>query len=898
MGTLDYVAPEQIRGDDGRRPRRRLRARLPPLRGAHRDAPVHRRVRRRGRLRAPRGGAAARERAPRRSCPARRRRPRARDGEGSRPTAGDLRRARRRGTRRRSGSTPAPRRAARRARASPCRRARRRRRAAVVLLATGGGAAAPAPAGSIVRIDPATNAVTARYPARRPSGQRRRRPRAASGSARLRDGSLWRLDPARGDVAALHDDRRAARSDAACGAASTSASDGETLFDGTVVPLRRGHGSARRASRCSRAPSPPATASALGRRVPVHRAASPTDRPARDAPCRASDPVPDAATAETNRFCQCDMAIGEGALWVLGDAVDRRVLAASTSAAAGSCGHARLPFAPRSIAAGEGGVWVTGPIDDVVARDRPATRPGHRADHPRRPRRRAAWRSARAACGSRARSTARSSRIDPAPGESSQTIHVDGSPREVAVGDGAVWVTADARVELVRVAGRRARRASLAVAAAAAGERPVRIGVLTDCQGPFRRASRSRARRRGAAVPPRGARLVGTAPDGRASRAPRSRGRPVELVRGLHRDGRAHRLIEEARRLVESEHVDVVDRPSRRGDGRSRRDAGAPLSGRAVRERRSGTSRSHASRSARRTSSASRPTTRRRVAGLGAYAYRHLGWRTRRRRRRRYPTGLGARRPASWPSSARWAARVTDAATRSPYVLHAGAAAQALRRRGRRRGGALDRLRRPAPASWRVSAAARRRPVAALVLGGRTFGIRRSSATAAVEARRGRRARPRCRRRRPPAGSAPIGGATRRRSRAFPPAVARPVVGDRLLRRGRRRSLTALERVGGDLSDGRRRLRRGSGALRLDLPAARSASTRNRQAVATATARGSRRHRAASRRWSPFGGRRGVEQTFGGLLSAAPPPSPASQPCVGRRRHPGRGERVSRRSSR
>ena len=53
----------------GRRPRRRLRARLPAVRVAHRDAPVLRRLRRRARLRAPRGGAAARERAPRRASP-------------------------------------------------------------------------------------------------------------------------------------------------------------------------------------------------------------------------------------------------------------------------------------------------------------------------------------------------------------------------------------------------------------------------------------------------------------------------------------------------------------------------------------------------------------------------------------------------------------------------------------------------------------------------------------------------------------------------------------------------------------------------------------------------------------------------------------------------------------
>ena len=67
-----------------------------------------------------------------------------------------------------------------------------------------------------------------------------------------------------------------------------------------------------------------------------------------------------------------DMAIGEGALWVVGDAADRRVF--KVDLRTGRILHAtQLPFAPRSIAVGEGGVWVTGPIDDVSR----APRSGH-----------------------------------------------------------------------------------------------------------------------------------------------------------------------------------------------------------------------------------------------------------------------------------------------------------------------------------------------------------------------------------------------------------------------------------------------------------------------------------------------------------------------------------------
>ena len=88
-----------------------------------------------------------------------------------------------------------------------------------------------------------------------------------------------------------------------------------------------------------------------------------------------------------------DMAIGEGALWVVGDVADRRVF--KVDLRTGRILHAtQLPFAPRSIAVGEGGVWVTGSIDDVLGPPRPGHGAG-RADDPRPTRRRR--------CGSRRR---------------------------------------------------------------------------------------------------------------------------------------------------------------------------------------------------------------------------------------------------------------------------------------------------------------------------------------------------------------------------------------------------------------------------------------------------------------------------------------------------------------
>ena len=57
---------------------------------------------------------------------------------------------------------------------------------------------------------------------------------------------------------------------------------------------------------------------------------------------------------------------------MLGDSVDRRVFRADIQTGK-LLGTTLLPFAPHSIAVGDGAVWVTGSIDDVVARLDPRT---------------------------------------------------------------------------------------------------------------------------------------------------------------------------------------------------------------------------------------------------------------------------------------------------------------------------------------------------------------------------------------------------------------------------------------------------------------------------------------------------------------------------------------------
>jgi branched-chain amino acid transport system substrate-binding protein len=90
--------------------------------------------------------------------------------------------------------------------------------------------------------------------------------------------------------------------------------------------------------------------------------------------------------------------------------------------------------------------------------------------------------------------------------------------------------------------------------------------------------------------------------------------------------------------------------------------------------------------------------------------------------------------------------------------------------------------------------------------------------------------------------------------------------------------LAALERANGDLSDGRRLLREELAKIRLELPGGEARLDANRQLVVDIP--------LVRLRWrngeigtEPVTVAKDVEQTFGGLLSNAPPPGPQSQPC-------------------
>ena len=153
-------------------------------------------------------------------------------------------------------------------------------------------------------------------------------------------------------------------------------------------------------------------------------------------------PFPMPESVENTRINQRDLAIGFGSVWVLGDGVDRRLWRLDRLSGR-ILATIQLPYIPRTVAAGEGGVWVSAPLDDRVLRIDPQTNAIA-----------ATVRTGRGTSGVAVGAGSvwvtstidgAVSRIDPRTAEVVDRIEVGGRPREVAVGAGGVWLTADAR---------------------------------------------------------------------------------------------------------------------------------------------------------------------------------------------------------------------------------------------------------------------------------------------------------------------------------------------------------------------------------------------------------------------------------------------------------------------
>jgi YVTN family beta-propeller protein len=153
-------------------------------------------------------------------------------------------------------------------------------------------------------------------------------------------------------------------------------------------------------------------------------------------------PYREPSSIGTTRLNQRDLAVGYGSVWVLGDGIDRRLWRLDRSSGR-ILATIELPFIPRTVAAGEGGVWVSAPLDDRVLRIDPKTNTIT-----------ATIRTGRGTSGVAAGAGSvwvtstidgTVSRIDPRTAKVVDEIDVGGQPREIALGAGGVWVTAYAR---------------------------------------------------------------------------------------------------------------------------------------------------------------------------------------------------------------------------------------------------------------------------------------------------------------------------------------------------------------------------------------------------------------------------------------------------------------------
>jgi branched-chain amino acid transport system substrate-binding protein len=415
--------------------------------------------------------------------------------------------------------------------------------------------------------------------------------------------------------------------------------------------------------------------------------------------------------------------------------------------------------------------------------------------------------------------------------------------------------------------------ASLAVGAAgcSGGERPVRIGLLTDCRGIF--SGYEDEMLAGAELPllRRGARLTNGQPSGGVSEA-RAAGRNLELIRGCTEESEHSILVEEVRRLVEVEGVDAVVGAIGESDSIVLRELARkypevvfiPVWSGAQ-----GLTLRHPAANVYRFDTDEAQD----VAGLGSYSYRELGWRR--------AAVVADTTPVGWHEEAAFVAEFcalggeVTARFTAPIDLGDPKVAHALRDADGVAALTFGGLFVPPDllsALTRVVGS----PQTRMVVG--TYVLEDSNTIAPIAG--------------PPAGvvgasSIPPANATpairayrREFSRAFPglpPSDAEtPIV--LAFNDAMEGLLHGLEASDGDLSDGRQRLREELARVRFDLPSGPVYLDRNRQAVRNNYLK--RIDRGGGRRaFQPVRVIPGVEQTFAGLLSDAPSPGPGSQPC-------------------
>ncbi len=312
--------------------------------------------------------------------------------------------------------------------------------ALTAILVTGEGTAAP-PTGSLIGIDPASGDTTAEYRVSTHPGA------ITTGAGRVwvgdyREGALWTLEPNTGElkrVPSIGSPRDLTSLGGKIYVVSDTAEVFAKVFTGTVAQYDAVTGLRERKLdlySCTVAGGEGVLWS-MGLFGDKRLSTDPGEfRIIRSVTLPYRQPV----SVETTRINQRDLAIGYGSVWTLGDGIDRRLWRLDRRSGR-ILATIKLPFIPRTVAAGEGGVWVTAPLDDRVLRIDPDTNAitttittGHGTS------------GVAAGAGSvwvTNTIDGTVSRIDPGSAQVVDQIEVGGRPREVTVGAGGVWVTAD-----------------------------------------------------------------------------------------------------------------------------------------------------------------------------------------------------------------------------------------------------------------------------------------------------------------------------------------------------------------------------------------------------------------------------------------------------------------------
>jgi YVTN family beta-propeller protein len=306
--------------------------------------------------------------------------------------------------------------------------------ALAVSLLVGGEEPRGAPPGGVVRIDPETNRVTREVGIRGHPGEIVNTP-GGLWMADFRGGVLWRYEPGSGRPERV----------TSTGEPRDLAAVGDKVYVGADTAFLRGVVSRYDARTGVREEGIGLLACAMGAgggvlwaaNCPLAVRLSTDSRRLRKLVTKYL-PFRDPLTVDKWRGQFRELAVGAGSVWVLGDALDRRLW--RLDARSGEVeATVELGFAPTSVAVADGRVWITDGVRDVVV---PVDADDERLLRPVRVGRGPTGIAAGAGSIWVANTLDETvSRIDPESRRVTATTDVGGPPRGLAVGGGAVWVT-------------------------------------------------------------------------------------------------------------------------------------------------------------------------------------------------------------------------------------------------------------------------------------------------------------------------------------------------------------------------------------------------------------------------------------------------------------------------